>query len=85
MKTIYEALTDAGVQLDNHYSDLYALATEDCIRIVAEYRKGATIGPVSTFISNIDGKRWYDIPFAYMPYWADVERKCAARSINARG
>ena len=23
----------------------------------------------SSFTSNIDGKRWIDVPFAYEPFW----------------
>ena len=77
--TIYDDLKNAGVQLDSHYSDLYALANDDCRRIVGEYRKAGTIGPVSLFKSNIDGLMWYDIPFAYLPYWEAVMQKAVTR------
>jgi len=34
---------------------------------------------VTRFTNNIDGKPWYDVPFAYMPFWdrvsAIVDRK----------
>ena len=75
---IYDALKEANVPLDSHYSDLYAEATPDAVRIIGEYRREGKIGPVSTFKSNIDGKRWYDIPFAYAPYWDAVAEKCRA-------
>lgn len=30
-------------------------------------------GIVETFISQIDKTLWYDIPFAYDPFWEKVE------------
>ena len=77
--SIYDDLKNAGVQLDNHYSDLYALANDDCRRIVSEHQKAENIGPVSMFKSNIDGLMWYDIPFAYLPYWENSIQKAVAR------
>jgi hypothetical protein len=64
--TIYEALKAAGVPLDSHESDLYALVTPESTRIVEAYRFRSN---VTTFVSQIDKKRWYDIPFAYLPFW----------------
>ena len=64
--TIYEELKGAGIQLDSHESDLYALKTAESERIVKAWDYCCN---VTTFKSQIDGKIWYDIPFAYKPFW----------------
>lgn len=63
---IYNEIVKAGVEYSNHESDLYVPVNEITKKIVEEYQFR---GNVSTFVSNIDGKLWYDIPFAYLPYW----------------
>ena len=63
--TIYEQLVAAGVPIDNHESDLYAKVTLESEKIVRESR----LLNVRKFINQIDGTVWYDIPFAYDPFW----------------
>jgi hypothetical protein len=68
--SVYQRLKAAGVPLDNHESDLYAKVTPESKAIIEEYdREPHLTWPVSTFISQVDGARWYDIPFAYEPWW----------------
>jgi len=64
--TIYERLLEAGIPLDSHESDLYALVTPESTRIVAGYEHAKN---VRTFRSEVDGRQWFDIPFAYLPWW----------------
>lgn len=68
MPTIYKQLKAAGVPLDSHASDLYAKVTPESVPIVDQRRK-RDHATISTFINQIDGCRWYDIPFAFDPYW----------------
>jgi hypothetical protein len=63
--TIYQRLKAAGVPLDNHYSDLYAQVTPVSTAII----KASGSKTASQFRSQIDGQLWWDIPFAYDPYW----------------
>ena len=67
--TIYEELKQAEVPLDHHESDLYALKNETSERILKKYDHSFTI-----FISQIDHKPWYDIPFAFQPWWDSKPR-----------
>lgn len=67
--TIYRALKLAGVPLDHHESDLYAKVTPESTRIVIDYLAGDSRNMVTTFKNQIDGEKWYDIPFAYDPHW----------------
>lgn len=65
----YAALLAAGVPLDSHESDLYAKVTPVSRPIVE-----ASGWSRSIFTSQIDGERWYDLPFAFEPWW---ERRVA--------
>ena len=64
--TIYEDLKAAGVKLNSHESDLYAKVTPESKAIVDKYEYKNN---VRQFNSQIDGQQWYDIPFAYDPFW----------------
>jgi hypothetical protein len=66
MTSIYQRLVAAGVPLDNHESDLYAKVTGASRPIVEERMKAGVL--VTVFASQIDGL-WYDIPFAFEPWW----------------
>jgi hypothetical protein len=68
---IYHELQAAGVPLDSHESDLYAKVTPASRAIVNRWRHART---VTIFTSQIDGARWFDIPFAYLPFWERVQR-----------
>jgi hypothetical protein len=64
--SIYEKLKAANIPIDNHESDLYALKTPESKSIIDQYEFKEN---VKTFISQIDKHEWYDIPFAYDPFW----------------
>ena len=63
---IYQKLKEANIKLDHHESDLYALKCPESKAIIEKY---AFKRNVSVFKSKIDGKMWYEIPFAFTPYW----------------
>ena len=64
--TIYEAMQEIGAEMDNHESDLYVKKTPETEAIVStwDYTPIVTI-----FKSQVDGQIWFDIPFAYKPFW----------------
>ncbi len=65
--TLYQELVANGIRVDNHYSDLYVPATPEVQVILAlhpQNRKQAT-----TFVCQVTGDVWYDVPFAYDPFW----------------
>lgn len=66
---IYDQLKQAGVPLDNHETDLYAKVTPESRAIVDAWEHRSI---ARTFVSQIDGALWFDLPFAYLPAW---ERK----------
>ena len=68
-KSLREQFLDAGMkksQLGNWQSDLYVLKNEISTQLLKEYKFQNNI---QTFISEIDGKEWYDIPFAYVEHF----------------
>jgi hypothetical protein len=67
---VYQVLKDAKCNLDNHESDLYVEATPEAVDIVEESGYH-----YSYFVSQIDGNRWIEIPFAYYPFWNAVQRR----------
>lgn len=64
MTSLYQQLKESGCRLDSHESDLYVKKSAMSDAILAGYE-----GQKSTFISQIDGKTWHDLPFQYSPFW----------------
>ena len=58
-------------QIDGHESDLYLMVTPESKKLVADYEYKFS---VKTFVSAIAPHvLWYDIPFAYAPYWDRIK------------
>lgn len=72
IKPIYQAAKMLGVEIASHESDLYLPVNEVTRQLVAQHPHKEN---VTTFTNQIDGKRWYDIPFAYLPFWEKKNRK----------
>jgi argininosuccinate synthase len=70
-KSLYQALLAAGIQTDHHESDLYVLDTPIARALIAK----SGLAMAKPFTSQIDGKRWLDVPFAYEPFWEKKKRK----------
>ena len=64
--SIYEQLTADGHRIDNHESDLYTPVNSASVKLLKAYEFFCN---VKIFKSNIDNELWYDIPFAYDPFW----------------
>jgi hypothetical protein len=69
--SIYDQMLAARVLIDHHESDLYVPVNDRTTAIVNGYEFK---GNVTTFISNVDKKPWYDIPFAYAPWWSERQK-----------
>lgn len=81
MKTLYQRLVEVmkSEEIDHHNSDLYVRITKESKRTINEYfaEQGLEIGWfVSIFESNIPSRcLWYDIAFAYDPFWEEAQKK----------
>jgi len=68
-KTIYEKLLELGIkenEIDTHCSDIYVLKNEISDSFVNDY---PFKNIVTIFRSELDNKRYYEIPFAYEEYY----------------
>lgn len=64
---LFMRIIEFGIPYENHASDLYIPKTEQNTKLIAVYEFKEN---VTTFISQIEKTMWYDIPFAYQPYWS---------------
>ena len=58
---IKKELINAGQKVETHASDIYTLKNEITEKIISMYEFKNN---VTCFISQIDNKTWYEIPFA---------------------
>jgi hypothetical protein len=65
--SLYEDLINAGIETANHSSDLYFPVTPETTEILDRHPLEKKIA--KQFRNNQDGKQWYDVPFAFLPYW----------------
>jgi len=72
MKTLYEEIKESGVEIGNHYSDFYFPVTPETTKILAKFPVHQT--NARTFINRNNKNLWYDIPFAFMPYWEEKQK-----------
>jgi hypothetical protein len=66
-KKFYESIVRLGIEHHNNESDLYVPITEETTALLKECLIPES--SYSTFTSNIDGDRWYNVYFAYIPWW----------------
>lgn len=67
--SLFEEIERSGVpdsDISHWNSDLYLRVTPETTAIIDGYEFK---NQVSTFIDEIDGKPWYEVPFAYDPAW----------------
>lgn len=82
MRNIYEEAKKVmkPEQIDHHESDLYLMVTKESRKLVNDYEFKFN---VTTFVSAIAPHvLWYDIPFAYTPYWENLRRWAKPREIR---
>lgn len=64
-KTIHQIFKDNNIETHSHCSDLYVYVTPETEKIINGYKYKSN---VTKFISNVDGKLMFDIPFANDDY-----------------
>lgn len=70
MNSLYETLTEAGIETANHETDLYFPATQKALEILDQFpqQKGIAERFTNDAPPNV-GEQWIDVPFAYDPEW----------------
>ena len=64
ISNLYDKALEQGIEIDYHESDLYLKGGDITRTLLRVAHVQAT-----PFISNIDESLWYEIPFAYAPFW----------------
>lgn len=70
--SIYADMKALNVPMDHHESDLYVKVTPETTALVQTYKFRTNI---AIFQSQIDKTLWYDIPFAYEPFWEHIMKR----------
>lgn len=78
--TLYGDLLAAGVQMDSHKSDLYFQDTPESLAILRKYPDSAHLA--EPFTNRLDGSRWWEVPFAFLPWWERREQTDEMRAGN---
>jgi len=65
--SLFEAVQAAGIEHDNHETDLYLPATPEALALLACFPLNDK--NAERFTSAIDASPWIDVPFAYLPGW----------------
>ena len=73
-RSIYKVAVESlpARDIDHHESDLYLRKTPATTAIIAGYEYKNN---VSVFRDAIENALWYEIPFAYDPFWNGRVRK----------
>lgn len=66
--TLYQELIAAGVEVSNHESDLYCPVTEQTTALLKKHDKTMATKFRNQRPPNV-GQWWYDVPFAFDPWW----------------
>lgn len=63
--------------IDNHESDLYLKDTKETRELIAEIKESYACAEylIDRFHSDIDNCYWFDIPFAYFPFWESIREE----------
>lgn len=75
--SLYTDLCDAKIPMDHHESDLYVKVTVQSAAILANYKNVIERRFIKTFRHQVTQDIWYDIPFAYEPFWERKRRVTA--------
>ena len=62
--SLYAECVKRGIPAHNHESDLYIPITEETRALVKHFKKSAEV-----FKNQVEGGLWYDVPFAFVPWW----------------
>jgi hypothetical protein len=66
--SLYDEVIERKIPHSNHESDLYIPVTPITTALLEKYPIQKTIS--STFIHTKEKTRWYDVSFAFLPYWS---------------
>ena len=69
---LWNEIVKQNIPHDHHESDLYLPVNEQTEKLIADYD---CKDRVDIFVSQADGKAWYELPFAYEPFWQECLKR----------
>lgn len=66
---LYDEVVRRGLEHDHHESDLYLKDTPAARQLLTCYFR--SLASVTRFIHQAQRTPWFDIPFAYAPFWRE--------------
>jgi hypothetical protein len=67
---VYQECVNLGLEIDHWQSDLYVAKTKESIELMERLKKTNPKEVMNlTQFKGTDKRYWYEIPFAYQPYW----------------
>jgi len=77
---VYDDMVKAGCEIASWASDLYVRDTPEAREILEAHNYKVPGHSCQPFISNIAPHvQWFDVPFAYQPYWDAVAKRSMPR------
>ena len=73
--TLYEAVIARNIKHSNHESDLYLPVNPETTKLVKHYYGDPPSACVDRFRNQVEGGVWYDVAFAYLPWWENKAKK----------
>jgi hypothetical protein len=71
--SLYDNLKIHGINTDHHESDLYFPLTVQTTAILEQYPVHSHNATIFTHVEY--GFPWYDVPFAFTPWWENKQRR----------
>ena len=71
-KTIYQKMVELGVEMDHYESDLYVVCTKETTELLKDLYDRENY--ITLYRSEKDRRLWYEIPFAYDPWWDERKK-----------
>lgn len=62
-------------EIGNWYSDLHLKVTSVSKELIKNYKFAEQIKTFKSELPGEEGTLWYDIPFAYSPWWDEKEKE----------
>ena len=72
-RQLFTQVVAHDVPFENHFSDLYIPVNETTKALINAYkfRQNVTVFKRASCVPDGYQGYWYDVPFAYAPYWAN--------------
>ena len=68
--SLFQMVVKLGIPFSNHASDLYIPVTPETTKLLQSITIKGRKHHYSVFNNQVEGGLWYDVAFAYEPFWS---------------